>query len=72
MKDYNGNYVPNYGWVCPLCGYDGGAVGAPYDISVDGHYIGETQTYQRMMSCAGVWGGGCAQLSYYTIDVTFK
>ena len=72
MVDRNGNPVPNYGWVCPLCGYDGGAVGMPYFVSVDGHYIGETETVKSMMSCAGRWVGGCGGLSEYTIDVEFK
>ena len=72
MKNYNGEYVKNYSLKCPKCGYEGGAVGAPMDIVIDGHYIGETVTLNRMMSCAGKWVGGCGQLSKYTIEITYK
>ena len=72
MKNYKGEYVRNYGWICPKCGYDGGAVGAPLEVSAKGHYIGETETLTRMMSCAGKWVGGCGGLSTYTIEITYK
>jgi len=72
MKDYNGEYIGNYGWICPKCGYDGGAVGAPVELSVEGHYIGETEILRRMMICAGAMAGGCGGLSEYTIEITYK
>ena len=63
----------NYGFVCPYCGYDGGALGTSYILSTVSDYTsGETATIDGSFMCASAYQGGCRKSSKYTLDVKFR